>query len=563
LTAILAFWLAVTLSPPPPADLVLTGGDVYTLDAARSWAEAVAVRDGRIVYVGSDLGARAYVGPKTRVVALGGRMVLPSFQDAHIHPVSGGVELGQCNINDLATEGAILEKVRACAETETKTWIVGGGWPLPAFPDANPKKEALDKVVPDRPVVLSAADGHSSWVNSKALELAGVTAATPDPVNGRIERDDTGAPSGTLREAAQQLVDKLVPEPTAAEHLEGLRRAVALLNGYGLTAVYEANAGGGPKGTSVTLATYHEAERQGLLSLRVRVSLGTDPTRGPGQVDDMVRLREQFTSARVRPVAAKIFADGVIEARTAAMLENYDDRPGQRGEPRFGEAALRALVARLVEKDFAVHVHAIGDRAVRMTLDAFEASRKATADRGLRHQIAHLQVIEPEDVPRFRDLGVIANFEPLWAFADAYVRDLTWPALGPARSKRMYPIADLARSGAVLSFGSDWSVSSPNPLEGIQVAITRQAVEAKERAEPLLPEQAIDLPTALAAYTIGAAYANGFDQETGSIEVGKSADLVVVSENLFKVEPHEIAKARVVLTLLEGQAVYRDPALGF
>ncbi len=293
------------------------------------------------------------------------------------------------------------------------------------------------------------------------------------------------------------------------------------------------------------------------------MSLGTDATRGPEQVDDMVRLREQFTSARVRPVAAKIFADGVIEARTAAMLENYDDRPGQRGEPRFGDAALSALVGRLVEKDFAVHVHAIGDRAVRMTLDAFEASRKASADRGLRHQIAHLQVIEPEDVPRFRDLGVVANFEPLWAYADAYIRDLTWPALGPARSKRMYPIADLARSGAVVSFGSDWSVSSPNPLEGIQIAITRQALEAKERTEPLLPEQAIDLPTALAAYTIGAAYANGFDRETGSLEVGKSADLVVVSENLFKIGPHEIAKARVLLTLLEGQAVYRDPSLGF
>jgi hypothetical protein len=563
LTPILALWLAAALAPPPPADLLLTGGAVYTMDAARSWAEAVAVREGRIVYVGNDLGARAYLGPKTRVVALGGRMVLPSFQDAHIHPVSGGVELGQCNINDLATKDAILEKVRACAATEKKTWIVGGGWPLPAFPDANPRKEMLDAVVPDRPVVLSAADGHSSWVNSKALELAGITAATPDPVNGRIERDASGAPSGTLREAAQRLVDKLVPEPTAEEHLAGLRRAITLLNGYGITGVYEANAGGGPKGTSVTLATYREAERQGLLSLRVRVSLGTDATRGPEQVDDLVRLREQFTSARVRPVAAKIFADGVIEARTAAMLESYDDRPGQRGEPRLGDAALRALVGRLVEKDFAVHVHAIGDRAVRMTLDAFEEVRKASADRGLRHQIAHLQVIEPEDVPRFRDLSVIANFEPLWAYADAYVRDLTWPALGSARSKRMYPIADLARSGAALSFGSDWSVSSPNPLEGIQVAITRQALEAKERTEPLLPEQAIDLPTALAAYTIGAAYANGFDRETGSLEVGKAADLLVVSENLFKLDAHEIAKARVLLTLLEGQAVYRDPSLAF
>jgi predicted amidohydrolase YtcJ len=245
------------------------------------------------------------------------------------------------------------------------------------------------------------------------------------------------------------------------------------------------------------------------------------------------------------------------------MLEPYDDRPGQRGEPRFGHEALKALVARLVDHDFAVHVHAIGDRAVRMTLDAFEGTRKASLDRGLRHQIAHLQVIRTEDVPRFRALGVIANFEPLWAFADAYVRDLTWPALGPERSKRMYPIADLARSGATLSFGSDWSVSSPNPLEGIQVAVTRQSPEAKDRVAPLLPEQAIDLPAAIAAYTMGAAYANGLESETGSLEVGKSADLVVLSEDLFRLEPHEIAKARVLLTLLEGVPVHRLESFGY
>jgi predicted amidohydrolase YtcJ len=564
MTALFAFWLAAAVpAPPPPADLVLTGGAVYTMNAARSWAEAVAVRKGRIVYVGTDVGARVFVGPRTRAFSLGGRLVLPAFQDAHIHPVSGGVGMGQCDINDLATKEAILEKVRTCVATDQHPWIVGGGWALPAFPEANPKKETLDAIVSDRPAFLSAADGHSSWANSKALELAGITAATPDPLNGRIERDASGAPTGTLREAAQRLVDVLIPEPTLEEHIGGLRRALALLNGYGITAVYEANAGSGPKGGRMKLAAYREAERRGLLTVRVRASLGTDPARGPEQVEDMVRLRQEYASPRVHPVAAKIFADGVIEARTAAMLESYDDRPGQRGEPRFSDTALQTLVARLVEKDFSVHVHAIGDRAVRMTLDAFQASRKASADRGLRHQIAHLQVIEPEDVPRFRALGVIANFEPLWAYADAYVRDLTWPALGPVRSKRMYPIAELARSGAVLSFGSDWDVSSANPLEGMQVAITRQALLASDRTEPLLPEQAIDLPTALAAYTIGSAYANGFEAESGSLEVGKSADLVVLSENLFELDPHEIAKASVLLTLLEGAAVHRDASLGF
>ena len=541
----------------------MTGGAVYTVDAARSWAQAVAVRDGRIVYVGSDAGARALVGPKTRVLSLEGRLVLPAFQDAHVHPVSGGIELGQCNLNDLATKEAILDQVRACAAATDKAWIVGGGWPLPAFPNANPTKALLDAIVPDRPVFLSAADGHSGWANSRALELAGITAATPDPENGRIERDPgSGEPTGTLRESAQGLVDKHIPETTPGERLEGLRRALALLNGYGITAVYEANAGGGPKGGGrETLEAYREAERRGVLTLRVRASLGTDPLRGPEQVDGLVALRKEFTSPRLQPVAAKVFLDGVIESRTAAMLEPYDDKPGYRGEPRWSDSSLAALVSRLVDSDFAVHVHAIGDRAVRMGLDAFQASRKASADRRLRHQIAHLQVIQLEDVPRFRALDVVANFEPLWAYADSYVRDLTWPALGPARSKRMYPIADLARSGAVVSFGSDWSVSSPNPLEGIQVAVTRQAVDPKERVEPMLPEQAVDLPTALAAYTIGAAYANGLDSETGSVEVGKLADLVVLSEDLFALDPHDIARARVLLTLLEGRPVHRDPSI--
>ena len=555
--------LVAAMAGVRPAELVLTGGAVYTMDAARSWAQAVAIREGRIAYVGSDAGARAFVGPMTRVVGLAGRLVLPAFQDAHVHPASGGVELGQCNVNDLATKEAILEKVKECAAARDKTWIAGGGWSLPAFPNANPTKELLDAVVPDRPVFLSAADGHSGWANSKALEVAGITSATPDPRNGRIERDASGAPTGTLREAAQRLVLSHIPEPTAEERLEGLRRALGLLNGYGITAVYEANAGGGPKGGDATLATYREAERRGLLTVRVRASLGTDAARGPEQVDDLVRLRGQYLSPRLRPVAAKIFADGVIESRTAAMLEPYDDRPGERGEPRFDRGRLQALVARLVQHDLAVHVHAIGDRAVRMALDAFEASREASLGRGLRHQIAHLQVIQREDVPRFRSLGVVANFEPLWAFADAYVRDLTWPALGPERSKRMYPIADLARSGAVVSFGSDWSVSSPNPLEGMEVAITRQSPDAKERVAPLLPEQAIDLPTAIAAYTMGAAYANGFESETGSLEVGKSGDLVVLSEDLFRLDPHEISKARVLLTLLEGRVVYRGESFPF
>jgi predicted amidohydrolase YtcJ len=555
-----------SISAAEPADLVLRGGSVYSMDASRSWAEAVAVKDGRLVYVGSDRGVGARVGPRTKVVELRGRLVLPGFVDAHIHPVSGGVELGQCDLNDRPDARAILEKIRACDRDQPgEGWLVGGGWTLTAFPGGAPRRQALDDIVRTRPVYLSAADGHSAWVNSRALALAGITRDTKDPVNGRIDRDHAGEPAGTLQEEAKALVSRLLPRLTTEEAVAGLLRALERANRSGLTALQEASAGPGPEGLGVTaLDAYREAERQGKLTARVTISLGTDPARGPEQVDQLVTLRRQYSSDLVRLSAAKIFSDGVIEPRTAAMLEPYSDRPGDRGEPIWSEGALRAIVSRLVKEDFTVHVHSIGDRAVRMTLDAMEAARALEGERRPRYQIAHLEVIQPVDVPRFRKIGVIANFQPLWAWADSYIRDLTWPGLGEERSRYLYPIGSVARSGAVLAFGSDWSVSSLNPLEGIQVAVTRQGLPGVESEEPpLLPEEAIDLPTALAAYTIGAAYALGREQEIGSLEVGKAADLVVLSEDVFASAPRDIARAKVLLTLFGGKPVWRDPAFSF
>jgi hypothetical protein len=549
-----------------PADLVLTGGSVYTMDAARSWAEAVAIRSGRIVFVGTNAGARPWIGPKTRVVDLAGRMVIPSFQDAHVHPISGGIEMGQCDLHDIDTADAILAKVRSCAHESTgKPWLLGGGWTLAAFPGGAPTKEALDAVVGDKPAYLDAADGHSVWVNSRALRLAGITEATPDPERGRIERDPkTKAATGTLRESASDLFAKLLPRPTAEERLAGLARALQLFNRLGITSVQEADAGEGAAGAGgrESLETYREAERRGLLTVRVVAALLADPSKGPEQVADLAKLRAEFTSPRVKPIAAKIFADGVIEPRTAAMLEPYLDRPGWRGEPNFPTERLNPLVARLVENGFNVHVHAIGDRAVRMTLDALEAARPKQGERALRPQIAHLEVVDPGDIPRFRSLGVIANFQALWAYADDYIVDLTWPALGPERSRWIYPIGSLARSGAVLAFGSDWSVSSPNPLEAIEVALTRQGLTEPKRP-PMVAEEAIDLPTALAAYTIGSAYALGQEAETGSVEVGKAADLAVLSTNLFSIPAARIHEQKVLLTLLAGEPVYRSPEISW
>ena len=554
--ALFACWVQ---AQEQPADLVLSGGAVYTVDAARSWAEAVAIQGGRIVLVGTNRAVQPWIGPGTRVIELDGKMLLPGFQDAHVHPISGGIELGQCNLNGLETQAAILEKMRSYASEHLELpWLVGGGWDLPVFPHANPSKKLLDAIAPQRPVFLSAADGHSAWVNSKALQLAGITAATPDPKDGRIERDpETGEPSGTLRESATDLVDRLIPEPTAQERFDGLKRALELLNRHGVTAFQEASAG------RDYLETYREAQQRGELTAKVVVALYADPDKGLDQVDRLIALRREFNSAQIRPVAVKIFEDGVIEAHTAAMLEPYLGQAGQRGEPIWPAERLNEMVARLAREDFNVHIHAIGDRAIRLALDAFAAARRQESARGPRHQIAHLEVIDPADIARFRQLKVIANFQPLWAFADRYITDLTWPVLGPQRSRSIYPIASVARAGGAVAFGSDWSVSSLNPLEGIQVAVTRQS-PAGRAGEPMLPEQALDLPAALAAYTIGSAYALGLERETGSIEVGKSADLIVLSANLFTLPPREIDQTKVLLTLLDGKPVYRDPgfALG-
>lgn len=552
-------WIASgTATPAPdPADLVLRGAAVYTVDPARSWARAVAVHEGRIVYVGTEEGAERWIGPSTCVVDLAGGMVLPGFQDAHIHPVVSGVELGQCDLSGFQDRERVLERVRSCAAEQTGEWLVGAGWQLPVFPAADPDRALLDEIAGDRPVYLAAADGHSAWVSSRALELAGVDASTPDPPGGRIERRPDGEPSGTLRESAMALVGRLVPEPSLDERIEGLLRAQELLFAHGVTAVQEASAGLADLEAYRAAAAPNPAFGAGALRLRVVAALDTDLDRGLEQVGELAELRRSFAGLRLHPTAAKIFLDGVIEARTAAMLEPYTDRPGDRGELNLPPERLDPLVAALAQAGFDVHVHAIGDRAVRAALDAFERAASAVEARP-RHQIAHLQVIHPDDVPRFRRLGVVALFQPLWAFADSYIVDLTWPALGAERSGWIYPMGSVHRAGGTLAFGSDWSVSSLDPLEGIEVAVTRRDPDGGGRPA-MQPDEALDLPTAIAAYTAGAAWANRLEETTGSIETGKAADLVVLAEDLFALPLEKIGEARVLMTLIAGDIVYRAP----
>ena len=534
-----------------PADLVLRHGQVYTVDAARSWASAVAVRGGRIVYVGTDSLPPGLIGPATETVDLAGRMVLPGFQDGHVHPVDSGVDLNECDLNAAETAGAAAEVIRAYAGAHpTLPWIRGAGWQLTLFPDGNPQKALLDRLVPDRPAMLWAADGHSAWVNSRALALAGITRATPDPPDGRIEREArTGEPSGTLRESAAELVEAVLPARTAAELNAGLDRAQRLASSFGITSVFSANTDEGE------LRAFADADRAGRLRLRVVAALIA-----PGSGDSMLaRLRDwraRFATRHVRPTAVKLFQDGVIESRTAAMLAPYLDRHGDAGTPVRLQAELDPLVTALDHDGFQIHIHAIGDRAIRMALDALARARAVNGVRDNRHAIAHLELIDSADVPRFRSLGVVANFEPLWANGDEYLTRMTEPALGPVRSRWLYPIASVVRSGAVVSGGSDWAVSSLNPLDAIEVGITHRH-PGDSAGRPWHPLERVDLPTMIALYTINAAWALHQDRETGSIEVGKLADLIVLDRNLFEVPVGRIHEVQVERTLLEGETVFR------
>ena len=549
--------LAASCGRPPvePAGLILTNAAITTMAAARPRAEALAVAGSRIVYVGDSLGALRFRGPSTRVVDLGGRMVLPAFQDSHVHLIAGGVELGLCDLNGLGTRNEVLSKVRAYAAAHPQAaWITGGGWDLPLFPQANPRKEDLDAIVPDRPAVLDSADGHSAWVNSRALALAGITRDTPDPAGGRIERDPkTGTPTGTLRESAADLVQRLVPELGPEDSIRGLRAGLALANRFGITSIIEASAG--PE----ALDAYAALDKSGELTVRVLASLYVDTDKGVAEVKRLAGLRRRYAGSRLKATAAKIFADGVMEPHTAALLEPYVDRPGDRGTPLLEPEAFDELARALDLAGFQIHVHAIGDRAVRMALDAFEAAGRANGFRDMRHHIAHLELIDPADIPRFKRLGAAANFQALWAYPDTYITDLTWPILGPRRSRWLYPIGSVARTGARIVGGSDWSVSSMNPLLAIQVAVTRRG-PADPPGEAWIPEERVDLATMLRAYTANGAWLSHEEGTRGSLETGRAADLIVLDHDLFAIPASEIGRTRVLLTLLEGREVFRDPA---
>lgn len=517
----------------------------------------VLVDGGRIVAVGRGLDGLDHPGTqRAQVVDLDGGLLAPGFVDAHVHPIQGGLERLRCDLSEGRTREDYLATIASySAANPDLPWIVGGGWAMPAFPGGTPTAAELDAVVADRPVYLPNRDHHGAWVNSRALEIAGLDADTPDPPDGRIERDPGGRPTGTLHEGATALVSRFLPRATGEDYYAALMTGQAYLHSLGVTAWQDAIVGA-YSGMDDPASTYTKAAANGDLRSDVVGALWWERRLGVEQVADLVGRREAMTSGRFRATSVKIMQDGVAENFTAAMSSPYLDRCGHpttnTGHSFVDADALREAVAALDAAGFQVHVHAIGDRGVREALDAFEGT-----DPARRHHIAHLQLVHPDDVARFGRLGVAANMQALWACLDEQMTELTVPFLGEERARWQYPFGDLRRAGTRLVAGSDWPVSTPAPLAAIHTAVTRTAYgeAAPAGTDPFLPEQALSLEVAFAAYTSGSSWVNHRD-DAGALDPGEMADLVVLDRDPFAGPAEDIGAATVRSTWIDGVAVF-------
>jgi predicted amidohydrolase YtcJ len=554
--AILALATGCDGEDVPAADRVFVNAAVHTMDERRTRAEAVAVRDGRIVAVGSNAEIRRYAGPDTEVTDLGGAMLLPGFHDSHIHILIGVATEGDCDLMRLESREAVAERLRECTRVAgygPEKWVLGGGWSEWLWPDANPTKAELDAVFPDRPVYLESSFGHAAWVNSRAMALAGIDKSTRDPPAGVIERDPaSGEPSGTLRDSAMLLVKERLPGKTAAQRLDSVRAAIDLAHRVGITSVIEPGLDAGLIEPIVALADADE------LDLRVRASLSPINWQ-PGAFDDRVfeflEARERWRRPNLDVDSVKIYMDGVIEFGTGALLEPYAGAGHGVGPRFYTQAQVDRYFTRFDAMGLQVHVHAVGDAGIRMALDGFAAMRKANGASDNRHQIVHLQLIHPDDIPRFTELGVTATFQPLWAYPDPAALELDIPMIGEKRTSAMYPIGSVARSGGRIAGGSDYYVTDLNPLLAIETGVTRQ--DPYSNAGPVLNAgERVDLDTMIAAYTIEGAWQMGREADQGSIEVGKRADLVALDRNLFEIPSFEISDAKVTLTVFGGRTVF-------
>jgi predicted amidohydrolase YtcJ len=546
-----------------PADLLIVNAVIHTVDDAHPNAQWIAIRDGRIEALGNATPTPALKGPRTRVVDAHGRLVLPAFIDAHTHPIWGGLSHARCPLYEGKSIADYQRLIAQCAKEDPDSpWVYGVGWEDSHFkPDGIPDKTLLDPIIPDRPAAFSNVGGHSLWLNSKALQAAGITRDTPDPPHGRIDRDANGDPVGGLQEAAVELVTSKLPPPSEAARERALLYALHYFNSVGIVGFHDALvpirgdevAQTIPQGVPETYATL---VKQGRLKAYVTVALGWDRAAGLEQLDGLRAAAAKLSSAGVHAQTVKFLLDGVPAQRTAALLEPYSDKPGEKGALEVDPEMLKKAVAALAQRGVQVHFHAIGDRAVRASLDAIEYGQQETHQPLNRPLISHLNLVAPSDYPRFKALGVTAIFQPLWACLDDYMR-MVAIRVGPKRMTHMYPIASLMRAGATVAYGSDWPVASANPFEGLEVAVTRREPGATS-GERLAPTERVGLDTAVKNYTLQSARVLYIEDRSGSLTVGKNADLVAVDQNIFDVPPERIGKTRVLVTMYRGEVVYGD-----
>lgn len=537
------------------ADTIITNARVYTVNPQQKWAEAIAVRADKIIFVGDAKSAESYKGPSTKVIDAKGKLVLPGFTDCHVHFMSGSLGLTQVDLTGANTIEEIQKRVKDYAAAHpTLPWITGMGWQYPTFgATALPNKKILDDVLADRPVYLVAYDGHSSWANSKALAMAGIDRNTPDPPNGKIVRDANGEATGALKEAAGDLVERLMPKPTREERLTALRKGLHEANRLGVVRVHSAG------GDFEYLDLYDELRKNGELTVRQYIAYFLDPPElKPEAIEKIEQARKKYNDEWISGGAVKTMLDGVVEAHTAAMLGTYADDTSQSGKLFWDPDKYKQAIAELDKRGLQIFTHAIGDRAVRTALDAYENAQKTNHSTDDRPRIEHIETITAEDIPRFGKLGVIASFQPLHTDPNEDTLKVWAVAAGPDRVSRAWPWRSVESTGGKLAFGSDWPVVTISPWPGVQNALTRQTAEG-EPAGGWVPKERINIEDAVRGYTLGAAFAGRREKTEGSLETGKLADVIILSKDLFTIEPPDILNEEVLVTMVGGKVVYESP----
>ncbi|MCK4975422.1 MAG: amidohydrolase [Anaerolineales bacterium] len=538
-------------------NLIFKNGSVYTVDKNRTWAQAIAIQDDKIVFVGRNEDTQHYIGTNTVVIDLDGKMVLPGFVDSHAHPSLAMDFVGNISLYLL---DSVEEYKRAIEEyvadhTDAEAYR-GGGWADTLFPNLGPPKEMLDAIVPNKPIAIMSYDCHSFWVNSVALERAQINKDTKDPEGGRIERDpETGQPSGTLRETASDLLKGVIPDYSIEERKEALLAYQEMAISAGITMSHDAML------DMQSIAAFRALAEEDRLKIRFRGAITLEPKQGiEGQIEAVLNESSTNDHPNFQVHTAKIFVDGVVEGGTAFLLEPYNQKPGFRGEPIWDPKKLNDACTALDQKDIQIHFHVIGDAAARITLDALEYAKMTNGRINSRHLVTHLQIVEPDDILRFKELGLIGVPQPFWFKIDDYYTKLALPYLGKERADRQYPMQSFIDAGVIMASGSDFPVTIPfDPLIAIQLGVTRSAISGKT-GKVLFPEERVSLENMIRSYTYNGAYANFLEGKNGSIEVGKRADLIVLDQNLFEIPPDNISKTKVLLTLVDGIEVFRDPA---